>query len=147
MKGFVPGMEKEPPDGPRPKGGMRIRHDGVVAPHGIFMHAGPPPPPPLPGMPPSAGNTTSVTYRLGKQYRTFDTDVSQNDGPPPCDAMVFVVYGDGKERWRSQEVTSSAQKQTCHLAIDGVDLLKLEVLFTGSPMGAHAAWIEPYVEK
>jgi serine/threonine protein kinase len=141
FKGPLPGHE----DGPPPKGGGRVRYKNMPSPHGIFMHANVGPP--GSGLPMEGGNVVSVSYRLGKAYRQFHVVVTLNDGPPGCEPMVFVVYGNGKERWRSKEVTGQAQTQSCDLAINDVDLLKLEVQYSGDPRGAHAAWVEPYVEK
>jgi len=122
------------PDGKQP--GEEIRVRGKVFPHGIFMH-----PPPFP---PRAA--ASISYRLGKQYRTFRTTVSMNDGPPRSNAAcTFAVYGDGRLLWQSAPVWSQADAQRCAVSVRDVDVLKIAVSSDGPPFGAHAVWLEPCV--
>jgi serine/threonine protein kinase len=125
------------PNGPPPPfDGVRIR--GEASPHGLFMH-----PPFLP-----TGGRTNLGYRLDKKYRTFEAEVSLNDGPPQSDTrLTFSVLGDGQLLWKSQELWSQAQAQTCKVSVEGVEVLTLQVDCPGHPGGAHAVWVEPCVVK
>jgi eukaryotic-like serine/threonine-protein kinase len=124
------------PDGEQPGEVIRVR--GKVFPHGIFMH-----PPPFPPRAPA-----SISYRLGKQYRTFRTTVSMNDGPPRSNAAcTFAVYGDGRLLWQSAPVWSQADAQRCAVSVRDVDVLKIAVSSDGPPFGAHAVWLEPSVVR
>jgi hypothetical protein len=112
---------------------------GTFSPHGIFMH---PPPPPFDGEP------VSIGFRVDKRFSTFASQVSINDGPEESESpCVFRVFGDGKLLWESKAVSSQADTQRCSVTIDGVDVLRIEVVCAGEPRGAHCVWIEPRVAK
>jgi serine/threonine protein kinase len=138
------GKPKPPPDGkggpkPPPDGKMAPRVKGVVSPHGIFMH---PPGEDLEGAP------ASLSYSLGKDYQTFLAEVSLGDESRGCDPPCkFSVYGDGKLLWQSRPVASQTDAQQCQVSVQGVDILRIEVVCPGPPGGAHAIWIEPRVVK
>jgi serine/threonine protein kinase len=130
----------QPPPNPgkppiKPIGDVSVQ--GKESPHGIFMH----PPPPWEG-------SASLTYRLSGNFRTFHAEVSLNDGPPRSEVPVtFAVYGDGQLLWKSRAVRTQGDTQTCAVAVQGVDRLKIEVSCTGEPFGAHAVWIEPSLAR
>ena len=136
------GPKDKGPKGKGPKGkgpGVGVSINGKISPHGIFMH---PPPPPFEGEP------VSISFNVGKRFQTFKGTVSINDGPEssetPC---TFRVFGDDKSLWQSTPVSSQADSQVCTLRIDGVEVLRIEVVCPGPPRGAHAVWIEPQVVK
>lgn len=131
----LPRFPDELPGMPPSVGGHHVRVGGKYSPRGIFMH-----------LPPEEHPRASISYHLDGRYRTFDAEVSLNDGPPECSPMTFAVYGDGKLLWKSQPVATQADTQTIKgLDIRGVDKLTLEVSCEGSEMGTHAVWIEPRV--
>lgn len=130
--GQRPPKKDEPPGGSQ---GGRVRFQGKISPHGIFMHGNPPDNAPV-----------SITYALDKKFNTFYTVVSLNDGPRDCPPMTFSVYGDGKLLWQSKPVSSQSDWQEKTLSVQGVSRLKIEVAFKDI-MGAHAAWVEPYVAR
>jgi hypothetical protein len=116
-------------------GGVHVR--GQLSEHGVFMHP-----------PPAWEGPASITYRLGGEYRTFRAEVSLNDGPPESEApFEFAVYGDGQLLWRSRPLSSQADAQTCEVSVQGRERLRLEVQSADEPRGAHAVWIEPYLER
>jgi serine/threonine protein kinase len=124
------------PNGQQPGEVIRVKGKAFV--HSIFMH-----PPPFP-----PGASASITYRLGKQYRTFRTTVTMNDGPPRSSAAcTFAVYGDGRLLWQSAPVWSQADAQQCTVSVRNVDVLKIAVTSAGPPFGAHMVWIEPCVGR
>jgi eukaryotic-like serine/threonine-protein kinase len=113
---------------------------GKASPHGLFMH---------PPAPPFVGEPVSFTYHLGKKYRTFQAEVSLNDGPEESESpCTFWVYGDGKVLWKSpRPVTTQADTQKCVVSVEDVEVLQLAVTCPGQPFGAHAVWIEPFLLK
>jgi serine/threonine protein kinase len=127
-----PGEPPSPPGGRGPA--VRVR--GEPSPHGVFMHPTPEP-----------GGTASVSYRLGRRYRTFRAEVTMNDGPQgsehPC---TFRVYGDGRLLWESGPVQTQFDRQSCAVPVTDVDVLRIAVTCAGEPFGAHAVWVEPSVE-
>ena len=134
---FLPPMGKK--DGPGnmpPMDFVSVYYDGKAMPHGVFMH------PPLG----PSGGTASGSYRLAKKYETFRTDVSIADGPQKSETpLVFVVYGDDRELWRSKPVSTQSERQSCNVSIRDVDKLKIAVECPGDSRGAHAAWLDPFV--
>jgi serine/threonine protein kinase len=130
---FARPIWKESPNWPAPLGGVRVCVKGKVSPHGIWMH-----------LPPTGRGVTSVSYRLGKQYRTFRTGVSLNDGPGRCTPLTFSVHGDGHILWQSDPVAIQEDEQSSpDISVKDVDKLTLEVNGSGSETGSHAVWIEP----
>ncbi len=128
----------DPADGPGPPAIAGVRVRGEPSLHGIFMH---PPPPPNSGNP-------RLAYSLNRQYDVFQADVSLNDGPMRSDTpLTFYLYGDGKLLWKSREVSSQDDSQTCNVSIKNVGTLAIEIECPGEPRGAHAVWIEPRVSK
>jgi hypothetical protein len=128
-----------PPGAPptRADGMPEVRVKGVTSPHGIFMH----PPPP-------GGRPASVSYKLGKQYSTFQAQVSLNDGPPrSVTPLTFAVYGDGHVLWKSKPLSTQDQTQECKVPVQNVDVLKIEVISLGDPRAGHGVWLEPALEK
>jgi serine/threonine protein kinase len=114
-----------------------VRVGGELSRHGIFLH----PPPPF--EPPA-----SITYKLGKGYSRFAAGVAINDSAPPFGApVIFTVYGDGKPRWKSKDVTRQGPPQACDLDVRGVNELTIEVTCPDVPIGAHAVWVEPRLVK
>jgi hypothetical protein len=122
-----------PPNMPAPPfDGVRVQ--GRLFPNGIFMH-----PPTQPN-----GGTSSVSVKLGKQFKAFRAGVSLNDGPPQSDApLTFTVLADGRRVWESRPVRSQADADACDLDVKGVDVLTIAVTCPGFPHGAHAVWTDP----
>jgi hypothetical protein len=116
--------------------------DGTVVvgsatyPRGIFMH-------PMHFGAPAA----HITYKLDKGYSRLLAGVAFNDSgeriPPP---VVFTVYGDGKQLWTSGQIARGPTRN-CDVDVRGVNELRIEVTAVGSPMGAHAVWIDPRLTK
>jgi NPCBM/NEW2 domain len=139
FRGPLPGPDRppEPADRPPLPGGQRVSVQGKGSPHGIWMH-----------LPPEAPQKTSVSYRLGKNFSTFNASVSLNDGPRDCTPMTFTVYGDGHPLWQSKPVAQQMDTQECKgLSVKDVEKLTLEVSGKGDARGTHAVWIEPSVSE
>lgn len=111
-----------------------IKVKGVPSLNGLGMH------------PPSLGSAF-VRYALGQKAKTFEGAVAFNDtneraGPSP---VTFIIWGDGKELWRSDVLKARGEKQEFSVDVRTVDVLQLEVNAAGSSFGSHAVWIEPRV--
>jgi hypothetical protein len=132
-----------PPNGAGMKPGPPPEFRGVSvggrpSPHGLFMH-----PPLSPG-----GGSSSLSYNLGRQFTTFQTEVSLNDGPEySATPLTFCVCGDGKILWQSRLVSRQIDSQRASVSVRGVQVLTLEVHCNGDPRGAHAVWVEPALSK
>jgi len=117
-----------------PPGTVQVR--GVTSPNGIFMHPSPRP-----------GAVASLSVEAGKRYRTFETQVSLNDGPrgggPP---VTFWVYGDGQLLWKSKPIHGQWELDRCQVSVENVNVLRIAVTCEGEPFGMHAVWIEPLVK-
>jgi hypothetical protein len=74
--------------------------------------------------------------------------VSLNDGPSESETpLTFLVHGDGRLLWKSREIRSQEQAQTCSVSVQDIEVLTLEVVCPGHPRGAHSVWIEPHVVR
>jgi serine/threonine protein kinase len=113
-----------------------VNFRGKEIPRGIFMH-----PPYGP-----SGGTSSITYRLGKKYESFSSQITLNDGPKLSETpIVFTVYGDDKLLWRSKPVRTQEDTQICQFSVKDVESLTIETQCLGDSRGAHAVWIDPMV--
>ena len=95
-------------------------------------------------------NVAQVTFRLGKQYKRFNSAVALNDtigatGGPPH--MVFSVQADGKLLWESKPAEKPHLVQECDLSVEGVDQIELILVASGNNYWWHGIWIDPYVTK
>lgn len=132
-----PHWGREPDDWPAPVGDHRVVINGRNSLHGIWTH-----------LPPPKGGTVGLSFWLDKRYKTFNTEVSLNDGPRHCPPLTFAVYGDGRLLWKSDPVSSQKDGQPCKgLAVDSVDKLTLQIRGTGEVRGAHGVWVEPYLTR
>jgi len=126
-----------PPDAPPPPGvDGTVTVNGVRSPHGIFMHGAP-----------AFKPVAFARYSLDKKYSRFTTDVGMNDMANPWSGLVFVVYGDGKELWKSRDIWPGKGTDRCAVDVQNVTALTLEVRTLGTEQGAHGAWIEPRFTK
>jgi hypothetical protein len=120
---------------PPPVDGVRIK--GKLMPHAIFMH----------GSPPHAGpKESSITYKLGKKFSTFQTEVTLNDTfeDRSFTPIIFSIYGDGELLWRSKPVESQQDAQPVTVPVKNVELLKIEIACQSPEVrGAHAVWLDP----
>jgi hypothetical protein len=111
---------------------LPIRVNGQAYPNGLGLHAGNP--------------SASASYRLGRTASAFRATVAFNDSNDRVTEPVFFeVYGDGKPLWKSRAITTRGQKDVCLVSVVGVDILELRVSVAGSPLGAHAVWLDPIV--
>jgi hypothetical protein len=139
----MPEFDVVPGEWPFRKGdvgdGKPIEVAGVRSPHGLGMH----PPHAVFGKPGYA----AVKYRLNKQAELLKATVAINDTTKWCfSPATFTVLGDGKQLWRSNEIThQAARSQECAVPVKGVDVLELRVQVANGQVGVHAVWVEPRV--
>ncbi len=111
-----------------------IELNQIASPHGLGAHP-----------------DSTVSYQLGKKYRTFRAAVAINDSAPfgVERPIRFQVLTDGKQVWKSNEVRRRDDCQPLLLDITDVDQLTLKTFYDPDEQGngnsAHAIWIEPFV--
>jgi NPCBM/NEW2 domain-containing protein len=114
----------------------RILVNGAVPPKGLSMH------PPIRGY-------TRVCYALNRTAKSVQGAVAMSEDerhstPPPT---RFLVLGDGKLLWRSASIKGWPAPQPFHVDVSKVDVLELRTYVEMGHFGAHAAWVDPYVER
>lgn len=111
---------------------------------------------------PPSNDAAFVTYSLKGEYRVFRATAAVLETSPdstrrlkgdpffmggPASPLTFKVLGDGKLLWESRAMRKCGQAQTCEVAIDGVNLLELQVSCPSNNYYSWAAWIDPLLEK
>jgi hypothetical protein len=108
---------------------------GKPSPHGLGLH-------------PSFDGPASVSYVLGRQYAEFEGKVSLNDSSPrSASPITFTIYGDDRELWHSDPVSTADDTQPFRVSVKGVDRLRLEANVKGRARDAHGVWLEPYLTR
>jgi eukaryotic-like serine/threonine-protein kinase len=134
--GKGPPMFKKGP--PEFKDFKQARINEQNLPNGILMHP----------VPTGNGGLAKQSYALDGKYTTFHAEVSLNDGPFKSESpLTFTVLGDGQPLWKSQQVTTQADRQTCTVSVKNVRVLTVQVDCPGEPRGAHAVWVDPHLVK
>jgi serine/threonine protein kinase len=128
---FPPPHLPQPPalTGPAVVGGVRRSHSVLV--HGA----------------PSFQQPTFIRYALDKKYSRFRAEVAMNDTASAWRTVSFVVQADGKELWRSPNLSRGQHPELCDLDVRNVNHLQLEIHTFGSEYGTHCVWIEPRLTK
>jgi hypothetical protein len=127
------GRMGNPADGNRVENAP-ITIKGERCPRGIGMH------------PPVFDENASIQFRLGGKGNRFTSRVSINDTADTIfGAGVFIVLGDGKELWKSNEIKKPGEIDTCNIDVAGIDVLELRTTRVGTHAGLHLAWLDPRV--
>jgi serine/threonine protein kinase len=120
--------------------GIQIRVSGAPSLHGLAMNV------------PADRSNAHVGYELNQKFKRFEAAVAINDaavGGPNRDGsatpLLFRVFGDGKELWKSEPLQRRRESQRCEIDITGVSKLELDVECPGDFMYAQAVWVEPRV--
>jgi hypothetical protein len=112
--------------GAAPVDGATITLQGVTSPKGIGMQA--------PG---------SITYALGRQYKTFVANVGIDDDCGAGGSAIFDVYVDGVKATTSGLVRGSDATKTVTVDVTGKDELRLAVTDGGDGTACdHADWAD-----
>jgi hypothetical protein len=113
-----------------------VKVNGVKSTRSLFLH-------------PPANGFSVATYALDKKYARFKATVGINDGANggagSKTPLMFAVYLDGKDAWRSQPVQKCGETQECDIGVAGAGRLELRVNCPGDAYCAHAVWLEPIV--
>jgi len=102
------------------------------------------------GMHPPNRGASRASFKLDGLARTFRGEAAIASGvfgSDPWSPVTFRVYADGEQIWQSAPLTKRDQKEPFRLTVAGVRRLTLEVRCEDSAMYAHAAWLEPTLEK
>jgi hypothetical protein len=98
--------------------------------------------------PRALGEYTRVCYALGKQVSSLHGAVGLVEGakdkmPKPT---RFVIYADGKLRWRSKTLNQYGASEEFHLDVRKIDVLELRAyLVDGLDIDTEPVWMDPYV--
>jgi alpha-galactosidase len=105
--------------------------DGKTFPHGLGTHA-----------------DSYLAIKLNKGSTRFTALVGVDDEAGDAVAQVkFLVYGDGKVLWQSNDVTYRQDAQPVDVDVTGIDVLILAVVGTGDGNRCdHADWIDAKLE-
>jgi hypothetical protein len=79
----------------------------------------------------SVHSKTELTYKLDKAYSAFLSTVGIDDEANGKGDVVFIVYGDGKELFKSANITGKSKAELVNVPVEGVSELKLVVDFGG----------------
>jgi len=117
-------------------GPATVAINGVKARHALSTH------------PPARGESR-VSFQLNGRYREFRATAAISDAAPqPCPApLTFRVRGDGELLWQSSPVARPGNTQECHVTIQRVRVLTLEVHCPGPNVWAFAVWGDPRIER
>jgi hypothetical protein len=99
--------------------------------------------------PPSVGYA-SVSYYLGRRAQTLDAKVCliATDKQTKPDPTRFEVFGDGQLLWRSRVIASLGEiAGFSDKDVSQVNVLELRTrVESGDGQGAHAVWLNPFVD-
>jgi hypothetical protein len=90
----------------------------------------------------------AAEYYLGKSYARFRSLVGVSDFASPSRALVYVVYGDGAELYRSRRLKLGCPPEPIDIPVTGVLRLKIQTEFSGPESkddDYRAFWINPRV--
>ena len=97
------------------------------------------------------GETVSRVYRLNNEYKTFKATIVRGPDWDSDFKGEIVIYGDGKELYRSGEITKTNEiKSEISIDVTDVDDLKIEFITESEPDGWSSFYIylvEPYLYK
>ena len=106
------------------QGGNPMMMNGEIYRKGVGVHSG-----------------SKITYYLGQKYQKFYCDIGIDDEVGDRGNVAFVVLGDGKELYRSKNVTGADQIIRLAISIMAVNRLVLLVEFGDEfHIGDHANW-------
>jgi hypothetical protein len=86
-------------------------------------------------------------YDIKGIFSVFSAAVGVDESSRSETALEFIVLGDGKELWRTNQVTSAQAPVPVHVDITGVRALTLQVKGPGRRSRVQADWVEPKLES
>ena len=111
--------------------GHPLTINGRTFPHGLGTHA-----------------DSYLAIKLDKGSTRFTASVGVDDEAGDAVAQVkFLVYGDGKVLWQSNDLTYHQDASQVDVDVTGIDVLILAAVGTGDGIRCdHADWIDPQLE-
>jgi hypothetical protein len=96
----------------------------------------------------SVHSKTELTYTLDGKYGKFISTMGIDDEAKGKGDVVFVIWGDGKELFRSKNITGKSKPEMVDVSVEGVKELKLVVEF-GEAMDTmdRAVWADAVLVK
>jgi len=96
----------------------------------------------------SAFVNSEVEFDLKGLYSTFTVGVGVDDHSDENATAEFLIYGDGRELWRSGTLNKSSQLKSVELSIAGVRKLTLKTIRSEpNSIRTQTDWFEPKVSK
>jgi hypothetical protein len=96
----------------------------------------------------SAFVNSEVEFDLKGLYSTFKVGVGVDDHSDENATAEFLIYGDGRELWRSGTLNKSSQLKSVELSIAGVRKLTLKTIRSEpNSIRTQTDWFEPKVSK
>ncbi len=90
---------------------------------------------------------SEITYELDQNFQKFTATIGLDNEIKiykEKTGLCFQVFGDGEKLFESEKMTNESQAVNIDLDIQGVDILKLVVQYSGEKMRhGHADWVNP----
>ncbi|MEX2186605.1 MAG: ankyrin repeat domain-containing protein [Pirellulales bacterium] len=95
--------------------------------------------------PPEDKKPSHVAYALDRKFRFFQGFVALADSAELKgeQSVTFRIVGDGKELWKSAELSRAGEHRNFRVDVGEVAKLELFVDCKAAAEGAHAIWVEP----
>lgn len=91
---------------------------------------------------------STISYNLGRRFSKLTTDFGIDTEGGDKNKAVFIIYGDGRELFKSKPKGKYDVPETISVSIKNVDKLTLIILKVGeSNNGLHADWLDPKLLK
>jgi hypothetical protein len=88
---------------------------------------------------------SSLAFRIDGRFHRFHAVIGLDDESACGDGASWVVRGDQKELWKSENLTSQMM-DSVSVDISGVQVLELETLQGANNMCDHTDWANAWVE-
>jgi 4-amino-4-deoxy-L-arabinose transferase-like glycosyltransferase len=88
---------------------------------------------------------SKLAWNINGAYKKFHSYIGLDDESVGGNGAIWVVYGDGKELYRSR-VLASYELDSLSIDISGVKMLELETLDNGNKDYDHANWAGSWLE-
>lgn len=91
---------------------------------------------------------SEIVFDLGQRFRRLATDFGVDTAGEDTASVIFEIYGDGKQLFRSPKMTKADLPGHAEISLEGIKTLVLMVNDAGDGInGDHANWLEPTLYK